>query len=179
MLWIKCCPRCLGDMFLESDPDGPEWVCIQCGNRCEGRREEAAQGSFQPVVLAAGSKERLDQRERRFDRAVDKAPNVKISALGVYASLVILAGLLGWMGGAGGFVTSDHRTISLFAGIVAPLSVLGTVALATLRRFVNAPTSSLWVGSGAVQAYPAGGPAPFLTNEPSHIHIPRPAKGSR
>jgi hypothetical protein len=33
MLFLKACPRCKGDLFQESDRDGPCAVCIQCGCR--------------------------------------------------------------------------------------------------------------------------------------------------
>lgn len=32
---MKCCPKCVGDVFLENGLDGEEWVCIQCGYRYE------------------------------------------------------------------------------------------------------------------------------------------------
>jgi hypothetical protein len=32
---LKSCPRCIGDVFLEHDRVGAEWVCVQCGYRRE------------------------------------------------------------------------------------------------------------------------------------------------
>lgn len=31
MLWLKGCPRCHGDLFLERDIGATYVVCIQCG----------------------------------------------------------------------------------------------------------------------------------------------------
>lgn len=31
MLWLKTCPRCHGDLVLESDIHGQYASCIQCG----------------------------------------------------------------------------------------------------------------------------------------------------
>ncbi len=31
MMWLKACPRCRGDLFLDSDYYGPSANCIQCG----------------------------------------------------------------------------------------------------------------------------------------------------
>ncbi len=31
MMWLKACPRCLGDLILESDVDGRSVGCLQCG----------------------------------------------------------------------------------------------------------------------------------------------------
>jgi len=30
---FKACPRCKGDLILEEEDYGPEWVCLQCGYR--------------------------------------------------------------------------------------------------------------------------------------------------
>lgn len=30
---VKKCPRCQGDMYVEEDIDGVEFVCLQCGGR--------------------------------------------------------------------------------------------------------------------------------------------------
>jgi hypothetical protein len=31
MMWLKACPRCLGDLISESDFYGSYVVCLQCG----------------------------------------------------------------------------------------------------------------------------------------------------
>jgi len=31
MMWLKACPRCRGDMVMDSDYYGPSVSCIQCG----------------------------------------------------------------------------------------------------------------------------------------------------
>ncbi|MBI4282699.1 MAG: hypothetical protein HY672_04360 [Chloroflexi bacterium] len=31
MTWLKCCPRCNGDLYENKDPYGRYVACIQCG----------------------------------------------------------------------------------------------------------------------------------------------------
>ena len=31
MMWFKACPRCLGDLILETDLYGQSVCCLQCG----------------------------------------------------------------------------------------------------------------------------------------------------
>lgn len=33
MVWLKSCPRCRGDLFLDNDSCGWHLVCLQCGHR--------------------------------------------------------------------------------------------------------------------------------------------------
>jgi hypothetical protein len=33
MLILKSCPRCGGDLILETPPDGTELFCLQCAHR--------------------------------------------------------------------------------------------------------------------------------------------------
>ncbi|GEM_PF-2055277 len=33
MYGFKLCPRCKGDIFFDSDPDGSFLMCLQCGYR--------------------------------------------------------------------------------------------------------------------------------------------------
>ena len=33
MFWLKACPRCKGDLFLDASPYVKDIVCIQCGYR--------------------------------------------------------------------------------------------------------------------------------------------------
>jgi len=33
MFWIKACPRCQGDLFLDRDANNRDVVCLQCGYR--------------------------------------------------------------------------------------------------------------------------------------------------
>ncbi len=72
MLRIKCCPKCVGDLFLENGLDGQEWLCVQCGYRTEvvvtswvrpvHRREPAGRG--RSLVL--------EGFDVRFNRAADR-----------------------------------------------------------------------------------------------------------
>lgn len=43
MLWLKSCPRCQGDMFLDRDFYGSYVSCLQCGYVLD-HEEEAFQG---------------------------------------------------------------------------------------------------------------------------------------
>jgi uncharacterized Zn finger protein (UPF0148 family) len=33
MFWLKACPRCKGDLFLDANARGKDIVCLQCGYR--------------------------------------------------------------------------------------------------------------------------------------------------
>lgn len=33
MFWLKACPRCKGDLFLDINTRGKDIVCLQCGYR--------------------------------------------------------------------------------------------------------------------------------------------------
>jgi hypothetical protein len=35
MIWLKACPRCRGDLTLQSDMYGSYLACIQCGGEFE------------------------------------------------------------------------------------------------------------------------------------------------
>jgi uncharacterized protein YbaR (Trm112 family) len=39
MMWLKACPRCRGDLFLDSDAYGRFVSCIQCGNILDKAQE--------------------------------------------------------------------------------------------------------------------------------------------
>lgn len=43
-MWLKSCPRCLGDLILESDLHGPFVSCIQCGTILSRSQEHALLG---------------------------------------------------------------------------------------------------------------------------------------
>jgi hypothetical protein len=36
MVWLKACPRCLGDLISESDLYGSYVACLQCGREFSG-----------------------------------------------------------------------------------------------------------------------------------------------
>jgi hypothetical protein len=40
MLWLKGCPRCHGDLFLERDIGASYVVCIQCGYTLSEAQEQ-------------------------------------------------------------------------------------------------------------------------------------------
>lgn len=72
MLRFKCCPRCVGDMVLERGPDGPEWVCLQCGfRRGASPAAEAAITSHRGVGVVGAGWTPWDLSARRFDHAAD------------------------------------------------------------------------------------------------------------
>lgn len=66
---LKCCPKCVGDVFLEHGVHGEEWVCIQCGYRYEilviSRTRVVNGGRRIGIVQPA------EAFDVRFDRAAD------------------------------------------------------------------------------------------------------------
>ena len=97
--------------------------------------------------------------------------------LAQYVAVAVLAALFGWIIGATGLITGDHWLLSLIAGLLAPASVLGFVALAAVWSFPSGPALFPRVGSGAGHERPQAGSAP--SDEPSHIHVRRPSRGER
>lgn len=66
---LKCCPKCVGDVFLEPGVDGEEWVCIQCGYRYDGlviSRMRVLNGGRRVGIVQVA-----EAFDVRFDRAVD------------------------------------------------------------------------------------------------------------
>lgn len=55
MLWLKSCPRCRGDMVLESDFYGQYLSCIQCGNVLGERQARSVALGRAPRFPKAGS----------------------------------------------------------------------------------------------------------------------------
>jgi transposase len=41
MMFLKSCPRCGGDLVLETPPDGTELFCLQCAHRVASRNISA------------------------------------------------------------------------------------------------------------------------------------------
>ena len=35
MFWLKACPRCKGDLFMDASPRVKDIVCLQCGKKYE------------------------------------------------------------------------------------------------------------------------------------------------
>jgi hypothetical protein len=63
MMWLKACPRCLGDLISESDLHGSYVVCLQCGREFSGalasgavdtRARGGSPGSAHSAVAARG-----------------------------------------------------------------------------------------------------------------------------
>jgi len=44
MMWLKACPRCRGDMILDSDYYGHYVSCIQCGASLDKSKRSLLQG---------------------------------------------------------------------------------------------------------------------------------------
>lgn len=66
---MKCCPKCVGDVFLEHGIDGEEWVCIQCGYQYEIlviSRTRAFNGGRRVGIVQVA-----EAFDVRFDRAAD------------------------------------------------------------------------------------------------------------
>ncbi len=53
MMWLKACPRCRGDLFMERNVGDSYMVCLQCGHVLNSVQEE---------VLKASVRERERQR---------------------------------------------------------------------------------------------------------------------
>lgn len=41
MMWLKACPRCRGDLFLDGDAYGEFVSCIQCGHMLDKTQENS------------------------------------------------------------------------------------------------------------------------------------------
>lgn len=54
MLWLKCCPRCVGDLYESKDWFGDYIGCVQCGYHLT--EEEEARFVSRPVHHAAASR---------------------------------------------------------------------------------------------------------------------------
>lgn len=48
MMWLRACPRCRGDLHLESDRFGKFVSCLQCGTILN----ESEEGSLRVLALA-------------------------------------------------------------------------------------------------------------------------------
>lgn len=70
MIWLKACPRCRGDLFLDSDAYGRFVSCIQCGNILEKAQEETL------FRLTA----RLPRTKRRLARASQSVQSTSAAA---------------------------------------------------------------------------------------------------
>ena len=49
MIWLKACPRCNGDLYLDNDMAFSDVVCLQCGHRIyysSLKNEQSVSGSF-------------------------------------------------------------------------------------------------------------------------------------
>lgn len=53
MFWLKCCPRCGGDLYLNKDIWGRYLACVQCGHHL---------GEAEDVALKHSSGPRLPER---------------------------------------------------------------------------------------------------------------------
>ena len=54
MFWLKCCPRCQGDLYEDKDTYGRYVACMQCGrviNPLVESEADANKGFVQPQVL--------------------------------------------------------------------------------------------------------------------------------
>ncbi|MBI4202200.1 MAG: hypothetical protein HY532_03680 [Chloroflexi bacterium] len=62
-LWLKQCPKCQGDLFLDRDMYGPFVSCLQCGYYLN-------EGQMQ-ALLAASTQElfRRQRQEQRMEEA--------------------------------------------------------------------------------------------------------------
>lgn len=51
MFWMKACPKCHGDLYLDSDVHGTYIACLQCGHYLP-QAEPTRQGSHTPKFEA-------------------------------------------------------------------------------------------------------------------------------
>lgn len=70
MLRMRCCVRCMGDLFLEDGPEGGEWVCVQCGGRSI-RQRTAGRARRPGQTTGAPHNSILRSYAYRFDAAAD------------------------------------------------------------------------------------------------------------
>jgi hypothetical protein len=59
MIWLKSCPRCRGDLFMDSDYYGRFVSCIQCGATLDKRTGRSERALQQPSSSGRGVGERL------------------------------------------------------------------------------------------------------------------------
>jgi Restriction alleviation protein Lar len=65
MMWLKACPRCRGDLVLDSDYYGSYVSCVQCG----ASLDKSQQSSFQRRLFANRSASSLPEMNRELRRA--------------------------------------------------------------------------------------------------------------
>jgi len=54
MMWLKACPRCKGDLFMERNVGDSYMVCLQCGHVLNSMQEE---------ILRAAMRERTHSQQ--------------------------------------------------------------------------------------------------------------------
>lgn len=67
MMCLKACSRCRGDMILESDVNGKQLTCLQCGHivpLAASKRPPLERPSLRPAVVAK-EVTRFEERNRR------------------------------------------------------------------------------------------------------------------
>jgi len=68
MLFLKCCPRCKGDIYLDKDTYGHFIECLQCGfskDLHEKVRESSAEEAVRPEEAVAEPVAVAEERLRR------------------------------------------------------------------------------------------------------------------
>jgi len=68
MIWMKSCPRCHGDLFLDTDYYGQYVCCIQCGNTLDNAEESRLLQKATMTTLSISFK-----REKETDSARQNA----------------------------------------------------------------------------------------------------------
>jgi hypothetical protein len=58
MLYLKGCPRCRGDLLLETSSTESDLVCLQCSFRTDARRVQRYKRIPTPVAISARSGQR-------------------------------------------------------------------------------------------------------------------------
>lgn len=53
MMWLKACPRCAGDLLLQSDFYGSNVACLQCGYILRSDEDQRLKGALATVKIRA------------------------------------------------------------------------------------------------------------------------------
>ncbi|MCH7552833.1 MAG: hypothetical protein IIC82_02395 [Chloroflexi bacterium] len=65
MLFLKSCPRCQGDMYLEKDSYGSFHQCLQCGNTKDLDAPSPLLAKVEWPVMQAGRRSRKSQASKK------------------------------------------------------------------------------------------------------------------
>jgi DNA-directed RNA polymerase subunit M/transcription elongation factor TFIIS len=70
MIWLKACPKCRGDLVLDSDYYGNYVSCIQCGHSLEQSQQSQLQQRLFTTKQTAELKEMMSSSSRVIEERV-------------------------------------------------------------------------------------------------------------